>query len=166
MKIYLFRLVIKYYEKEFGKDMNIRMRSYMECKFLFALLKNIARLCVIFLESLRQDFCSVWLIKCVFWDCSLWNLILVLNARFLFDYFCFLWLKLDWRLSDEIPTEDCCEEERDLAYRESVRCKVFLGFTSNLTSSGIRDIIRYLCQHHMVSDVHKLYLFDIFADFT
>ncbi|KAL8502185.1 hypothetical protein ACS0TY_021340 [Phlomoides rotata] len=57
---------------------------------------------------------------------------------------------LDWRLSDEIPTEDCCEEEKDLAYRESVRCKVFLGFTSNLISSGIRDIIRYLCQHHMV----------------
>ncbi|KAL0410548.1 UNVERIFIED_CONTAM: Deoxyhypusine synthase [Sesamum latifolium] len=56
---------------------------------------------------------------------------------------------LDWRLSDETPAEDCSEEERNLAYRESVRCKVFLGFTSNLISSGIRDIIRYLLQHHM-----------------
>ncbi|KAL6555113.1 hypothetical protein OROGR_006371 [Orobanche gracilis] len=60
---------------------------------------------------------------------------------------------LDWRLSDETPTEDCSEEERDVAYRESVRCKVFLGFTSNLISSGIRDIVRYLLQHHMIDVV-------------
>ncbi|KAL0308529.1 UNVERIFIED_CONTAM: Deoxyhypusine synthase [Sesamum radiatum] len=60
---------------------------------------------------------------------------------------------LDWRLADETPAEDCSEEERNLAYRESVRCKVFLGFTSNLISSGIRDIIRYLLQHHMVDVV-------------
>ncbi|KAF8034060.1 hypothetical protein BT93_C0365 [Corymbia citriodora subsp. variegata] len=60
---------------------------------------------------------------------------------------------LDWRLSDEAITEDCSEEERDQAYRESVRCKVFLGFTSNLISSGVRDTIRYLVQHHMVDVV-------------
>ncbi|XP_010047612.2 deoxyhypusine synthase isoform X1 [Eucalyptus grandis] len=60
---------------------------------------------------------------------------------------------LDWRLSDEAITEDCGEEERDQAYRESVRCKVFLGFTSNLVSSGVRDTIRYLVQHHMVDVV-------------
>ncbi|KAG8367285.1 hypothetical protein BUALT_Bualt16G0056500 [Buddleja alternifolia] len=57
---------------------------------------------------------------------------------------------LDWRLSDE---DDCSDEERDMAYRESVRCKLFLGFTSNLISSGIRDIIRYLLQHAMVDVV-------------
>lgn len=28
---------------------------------------------------------------------------------------------------------------------------MFLGFTSNLISSGVRDIIRYLVEHHMVS---------------
>ncbi|XP_021689360.1 deoxyhypusine synthase isoform X2 [Hevea brasiliensis] len=60
---------------------------------------------------------------------------------------------LDWRLADEDITEDCNEEERDPAYRESVKCKVFLGFTSNLVSSGVRDIIRYLVQHHMVDVV-------------
>ncbi|GFQ01594.1 deoxyhypusine synthase [Phtheirospermum japonicum] len=60
---------------------------------------------------------------------------------------------LDWRLSDETPAEDCSEEERDVTYRESVRCKVFLGFTSNLISSGIRDIVRYLLQHRMVDAV-------------
>jgi deoxyhypusine synthase len=60
-------------------------------------------------------------------------------------------MKLDWRLADEEITEDCSDEERELAYRESVRCKLFLGFTSNLVSSGVRDTIRYLVQHHMVS---------------
>lgn len=29
-------------------------------------------------------------------------------------------------------------------------CRIFLGFTSNLISSGIRDIIRFLVQHKMV----------------
>ncbi|WRX12328.1 Deoxyhypusine synthase - like 1 [Theobroma cacao] len=56
---------------------------------------------------------------------------------------------LDWRLADEAITEDC-SEEKDPAYRESVRCKVFLGFTSNLISSGLRDTVRYLTEHHMV----------------
>ncbi|OMO62111.1 Deoxyhypusine synthase [Corchorus capsularis] len=57
---------------------------------------------------------------------------------------------LDWRLTNETITEDCSEEEKDPAYRESVRCKIFLGFTSNLISSGIRDTVRYLTEHHMV----------------
>ncbi|XP_010543758.1 PREDICTED: deoxyhypusine synthase isoform X1 [Tarenaya hassleriana] len=57
---------------------------------------------------------------------------------------------LDWRLADESIPEDCGEEEKDLTYRKSVRCKIFLGFTSNLVSSGVRDTIRYLAQHHMV----------------
>ncbi|CAI9100516.1 OLC1v1037636C1 [Oldenlandia corymbosa var. corymbosa] len=60
---------------------------------------------------------------------------------------------IDWKLSHECPAEDSSEEERDPAFRDSVRCKVFLGFTSNLVSSGIRDIIRYLVQHHMVDVV-------------
>ncbi|XP_055805417.1 deoxyhypusine synthase isoform X3 [Solanum dulcamara] len=49
--------------------------------------------------------------------------------------------------------EDCSEEERDVAYRESVTCKIFLGFTSNLVSSGVRDTVRYLVQHRMVDVV-------------
>ncbi|KAK4360922.1 hypothetical protein RND71_019874 [Anisodus tanguticus] len=60
---------------------------------------------------------------------------------------------LDWRLSHELPVEDCSEEERDVAYRESVTCKIFLGFTSNLVSSGVRDTVRYLVQHRMVDVV-------------
>uniref|UniRef100_A0A0D9VYT0 Deoxyhypusine synthase n=1 Tax=Leersia perrieri TaxID=77586 RepID=A0A0D9VYT0_9ORYZ len=57
---------------------------------------------------------------------------------------------LDWRLSHEKPREDCDEAELDPTCRESVKCKIFLGFTSNLVSSGIRDVIRFLVQHHMV----------------
>ncbi|KAI3845195.1 hypothetical protein MKX03_024853 [Papaver bracteatum] len=59
---------------------------------------------------------------------------------------------IDWRLSDEplVEGEDCSEEEKELSYRQSVRCKVFLGFTSNLISSGVREIVRYLVEHHMV----------------
>ncbi|KAB1219459.1 Deoxyhypusine synthase [Morella rubra] len=60
---------------------------------------------------------------------------------------------LDWRLADESVIEDCSEEERDPTYRKSVRCKVFLGFTSNLISSGVRDVVRYLVEHHMVDVV-------------
>jgi hypothetical protein len=56
----------------------------------------------------------------------------------------------DWRLSHEKPREDCDEAELDPTYRESVKCKIFLGFTSNLVSSGIRDVVRFLVQHHMV----------------
>ncbi len=31
-----------------------------------------------------------------------------------------------------------------------MRTKIFLGFTSNLISSGVREHIRYLVQHSMV----------------
>ncbi|MCL7036362.1 hypothetical protein MKW94_003226, partial [Papaver nudicaule] len=56
---------------------------------------------------------------------------------------------LDWRLSDEPVEKDCSEEGKESSFREGVRCKVFLGFTSNLISSGIRETIRYLVEHHM-----------------
>lgn len=29
-------------------------------------------------------------------------------------------------------------------------CMIFLGYTSNLISSGVRETIRYLAQHNMV----------------
>ncbi|RZR87086.1 hypothetical protein BHM03_00014394 [Ensete ventricosum] len=45
---------------------------------------------------------------------------------------------------------DVINQMRNLAYRQSVTCKIFLGFTSNLVSSGIREIIRFLVQHRMV----------------
>ena len=60
-------------------------------------------------------------------------------------------MKLDWSLADEPIGEDCNEEEKDMVYRKSVKCKVFLGVTADVISSGVRDSIRYLAQHHMVS---------------
>ncbi|KAF9605172.1 hypothetical protein IFM89_014285 [Coptis chinensis] len=56
---------------------------------------------------------------------------------------------IDWRLSDEALVEGCSEEERDLEFRESTKCKIFLGFTSNLISSGVCDTVRYLVEHRM-----------------
>ena len=54
-------------------------------------------------------------------------------------------LQLDWRLSDEPLTDG-----QSIAERGRVRAKIFLGFTSNLISSGVREHIRYLVQHSMV----------------
>ena len=57
---------------------------------------------------------------------------------------------LKWRLSDEPVPEDADEEERDPAYRAGVRTKIFLGFTSNLISSGVREQLKFLMKHKMV----------------
>ncbi|XP_067170663.1 deoxyhypusine synthase [Apteryx mantelli] len=51
--------------------------------------------------------------------------------------------------------EPLSEEERDRAGlnpwpRATSGCTIFLGFTSNLISSGVRETIRYLVQHNMV----------------
>ncbi|KAG0147687.1 hypothetical protein CROQUDRAFT_132431 [Cronartium quercuum f. sp. fusiforme G11] len=50
----------------------------------------------------------------------------------------------NWRLSDDDPsvTRDSESDQR---------ARVFLGFTSNLISSGLREIIRFLVQHQHVS---------------
>ncbi|ELU10093.1 hypothetical protein CAPTEDRAFT_1610 [Capitella teleta] len=45
------------------------------------------------------------------------------------------------------------EDPIDSSGRAKTNCKIFLGFTSNMTSSGVRDTIRYLCQHNMVDCV-------------
>jgi len=46
--------------------------------------------------------------------------------------------------------EDDDEETKNPEYRKSVRCTIFLGYTSNMISSGVREVIRYLCQHKLV----------------
>ena len=47
-------------------------------------------------------------------------------------------------------TADEAEEWRDPARRAATRCKVYLAYTSNLVSSGVRETIRFLVQHKMV----------------
>ncbi|KAH8964326.1 hypothetical protein BDL97_04G060400 [Sphagnum fallax] len=57
---------------------------------------------------------------------------------------------LDWRLSDEPIMETTSDEQKDLAFRKTVKCKIFLGCTSNIISSGVRETIRFLLEHRMV----------------
>lgn len=57
---------------------------------------------------------------------------------------------LSWRLSDEAMTENEPEEFKDPEVRKKQKCKIFLGYTSNLISSGLREVIRFLVQHKMV----------------
>jgi deoxyhypusine synthase len=45
------------------------------------------------------------------------------------------------------------EAEREEATRKSTKCTIFLGYTSNLVSSGLREIIRYLVQHNHISAI-------------
>jgi deoxyhypusine synthase len=57
---------------------------------------------------------------------------------------------ISWRLSDEPLNERDDEDTSDPAYRAKTRCTIFLGYTSNMTSCGVRDIVRYLAQHRMI----------------
>ncbi|KAI6035344.1 Deoxyhypusine synthase [Pisolithus orientalis] len=58
-----------------------------------------------------------------------------------------------WRLSDEPISPDESDEYMDHNIRERTRCNIFLGYTSNLISSGLRDIIKYLVKHKHVTTI-------------
>jgi len=47
-------------------------------------------------------------------------------------------------LSDDEPNEDDDEEVKDEEFRKNTKCKIFLGYTSNLISAGVRESIRFL----------------------
>jgi len=55
---------------------------------------------------------------------------------------------LTWRWSDEEVKEG--EEVTDPAERAKVKCTVFLAYTSNVISCGLREIVRYLAQHRLI----------------
>jgi len=55
-----------------------------------------------------------------------------------------------WRLSDEPIKEDEDEDLKDPEKRKDVKCRIFLSYTSNMISSGVREVIRYLVQHKMI----------------
>ncbi|GAA5877139.1 hypothetical protein JCM3774_003312 [Rhodotorula dairenensis] len=46
---------------------------------------------------------------------------------------------------------DSQTEELDPRVRAETKCSIFLGYTSNLVSSGLREVIRFLVQHNYVS---------------
>ena len=57
---------------------------------------------------------------------------------------------LRWRLSDE-PVEDEKDESwRDPELRANTRAKIFLGYTSNMISCGMREFILFLVKHKLV----------------
>lgn len=58
-----------------------------------------------------------------------------------------------WRLSDEPISTEEPDEYFDPEVRAQTRCNIFLGYTSNLISSGLRDIIKYLVKHKHVSAI-------------
>ncbi len=58
-----------------------------------------------------------------------------------------------WRLSDVPVAADEDEECRDPAVRATVKCKIFLAYTSNLVSSGLRETLRFLVEHRLVDVV-------------
>lgn len=60
---------------------------------------------------------------------------------------------LEWRLSDEPVRDDEDEDLKDPEVRARTRCKVFLGYTSNMASCGVRETIRFLVQHRLVDVV-------------
>lgn len=55
-----------------------------------------------------------------------------------------------WRLSDEPMTANTDPEWQDPEKRSRTRCKIFLGYTSNLVSAGTREQLKYLAKHSMV----------------
>jgi len=57
---------------------------------------------------------------------------------------------IKWRLIDEPIEEEESEYYLDKKLRENTRCTIFLGYTSNMTSCGMRENIRYLCEHKMI----------------
>ena len=60
---------------------------------------------------------------------------------------------IKFRLSDDPIAEDETEEFKDMEVRKKTRCTIYLGYTSNAASCGMREYIRYLCQHKMVDAI-------------
>jgi deoxyhypusine synthase len=50
-------------------------------------------------------------------------------------------------------SEDDPEELMDPHVRTQTRCKIFLGYTSNLISSGLREVILHLVKHKHVAAI-------------
>jgi deoxyhypusine synthase len=55
-----------------------------------------------------------------------------------------------WTLADEPVADDEDEDLRELAARQAVKCKVFLGYTSNMISCGVRESLLFLAKNRLV----------------
>lgn len=61
---------------------------------------------------------------------------------------------LQWRSSDEETApnvENSMDESIQKSIQEEKKCTIFLSYTSNMISSGMRETIKYLAKHKLVS---------------
>ena len=56
-----------------------------------------------------------------------------------------LLLQINWRREDDPITANTAPEHQEPAFRAACRTKIYLGYTSNLISAGVREQIR--CAH-------------------
>ena len=57
---------------------------------------------------------------------------------------------ISWRLSDEPVETETDESMTDPEVRKNTKCTIWLSYTSNMISCGVREVIRYLVEHKMV----------------
>lgn len=55
-----------------------------------------------------------------------------------------------WRLTDEPPKPNDPPEYLDPAFRSQQKCTIFLSYTSNMISCGVRETIKYLVKNNLV----------------
>ena len=50
-----------------------------------------------------------------------------------------------WKLSDDPVDQEDSDYYKDPKIRSETRCTIYMGYTSNMVSSGLREIFRYIC---------------------
>ncbi|PVU84676.1 hypothetical protein BB559_007151 [Furculomyces boomerangus] len=60
---------------------------------------------------------------------------------------------ISWRLSKDLLFQEENKNKMDLTDPSKERCKIFLGYTSNMISSGLRENFLYLVKNKMVNVV-------------
>ena len=58
---------------------------------------------------------------------------------------------IDWKLENDTIIDQSSFDKDDKIIHG--RCRIFLGYTSSCVSSGLRDVIRFLCEHRMIDVV-------------
>jgi deoxyhypusine synthase len=64
--------------------------------------------------------------------------------------------QINWRLEDDPITDNTAPEHQDPAFRASCRTKIYLGYTSNLISAGVREQIRCAQPQQLLLQQHEM----------
>jgi len=62
-------------------------------------------------------------------------------------------LQLTWRLSHDPIKESDDDDFKDPEVRAKTKCTIWLSFTSNMISSGIREVIKFIVKHKLVDAI-------------